>query len=417
MKKGKDDSFTVTYGGARVLGRRRGDGRWKVAWREAGKARSTTLATREKAVEKAELKVRELSSGQGGRMMTIDDHGLVVRLRKVCGERSPFVVLDRLERVVEVLGGWEVMERALAHYEASGLAAVERVRLSVAYERFVSSYGKRDPKTLETFDKEMGLFCKTYGEMLVCDLAEDFLGGWVNRLKEDGTVVAPRTHNNRLDLWKTFLNRCRHWNYWPKKEKHPGETLERERVADKVPDIFTVDQGQALLQAVRKEEPALLNYLVTGCWLGPRPEEIKRIVPGMWDWERGYVNLDARVANKVMQQRFVPIPDNVRAILGGVIVDPRPRNALSRGRRGPKICGVMAPERLSRLARKKGIVEQWTPDIMRHSYISYRLAQGHGRGQVAEWAGNSEEEIRKVYRRPLRKEDGEAWFRIGLEAS
>jgi hypothetical protein len=69
---------------------------------------------------------------------------------------------------------------------------------------------------------------------------------------------------------------------------------------------------------------------------------------------------------------------------------------------------------LSILLREKGLINSWPQDVMRHSYISYRLAQGHGRGQVAEWAGNSESEIRKSYRRPLRKEDGDAWFGVGL---
>jgi hypothetical protein len=69
---------------------------------------------------------------------------------------------------------------------------------------------------------------------------------------------------------------------------------------------------------------------------------------------------------------------------------------------------------LSKLLREKGLIKEWPQDVMRHSYISYRLAQGYGRGQVAEWAGNSEGEIRRSYRRPLRKEDGDRWFEVGL---
>jgi hypothetical protein len=69
---------------------------------------------------------------------------------------------------------------------------------------------------------------------------------------------------------------------------------------------------------------------------------------------------------------------------------------------------------LSELLRERGVIKTWPQDVMRHSYISYRLAQGHGRGQVAEWAGNSEAVIRQRYRRPLRAEDGAAWFRVGL---
>ena len=49
---------------------------------------------------------------------------------------------------------------------------------------------------------------------------------------------------------------------------------------------------------------------------------------------------------------------------------------------------------------------------MRHSCFSYLIAKGERKHQVAEWAGNPEGIIRKRYGRPLRKEDGEAWFAV-----
>ncbi|GAA5141302.1 hypothetical protein GCM10023213_25200 [Prosthecobacter algae] len=416
-KKGITESrpgvIEVKFGAAVAHIYERGNGYWKVSWSEAGKTRSTTKAKREKAVEFAEKKVRELSAGQGGRIMTTADHVLLERLKKVSGDRSPFALLDQWEAAERKFGGWQFFERAVAHYESSGLATVERVTVKFAFDRLIDSYGKRDQETVETLEKEIGLFNKTYGQMIVCDVSEAFLGTWVNRRMTDGKAVAPRTHNNRLDCWRTLLNKCRAWNYWPKGEKHPGETLERERVAQGIPEILTVAQATALLQAVREDEPKLLNYFVTACWLGPRPKEILRMSPSMWDFDRGYVELAAKVANKVMRQRFVPIPDNVRTILGGKIIDPRPKT-FSRGRMHEVICGTMAGEYLSKLARRRGIIEVWPADVLRHSYISYRLAQGHSRSQVAEWCGNSESEIRKSYRRPLRKEEGEAWFQIGL---
>ena len=51
-------------------------------------------------------------------------------------------------------------------------------------------------------------------------------------------------------------------------------------------------------------------------------------------------------------------------------------------------------------------------DVMRHSFCSYRLAQTQNIGMVAEEAGNSPSIIRKHYRRPLKREDGDVWFAI-----
>lgn len=411
--KPETGSIEVKYSGARALVKRRGNGLWTVRWREAGKGRSTTKTLKQTALDFAAKKVRELAAGQGGRVLTIEDAMLVKRMKAVAGERSPFVLLEELEDAMSRLGGWEVMSRALRHYEISGLAKVERVTMNVAKMRFLDAYEKRDKETTASLRKELDLFCKTFGAMAVCDLTNDMLAAWVARAKLDGEDIEARTHNNRLNVWRTFLNRCRQWNLWPQGEKHPGELIERRREADRIPEIFTLDQVRALLAAVRAEAPALLNYLVIGCWLGLRPTEIMRVTPDAWDWERGYVELLPEVAAKVMQHRFVPIPDNARALLGGVMADPRQKTK-TRGRWQAVCCGTDDAMHLSALARRKGIVEEWTPDVMRHSYISYRIAQGHGQGQVAEWAGNSESEIRKRYRRPLRKEDGAAWFAVGL---
>lgn len=412
MKPGTG-SIEVKYGGARALVKMRGNGMWSVRWREAGKGRSTTKVEKKSALDFAARKVRELSAGQGGRLLTVEDATLVQRMKAVAGERSPFVLLEELEDAMTRLGGWEVLGRAIRHYEASGMARVERCTMLAARNRFLDAYEARDKETTASLRKELDLFCKSYGMLAVSDLTNDILAAWVARPKLDGEAVEARTHNNRLNVWRTFLNRCRAWNLWPKGEKHPGELIERKREAERIPGIFTLPQIEALLAAVREEAPALLNYLAIGCWLGLRPTEIQRLAPAAWDWERGYVDVSAEVAAKVMQHRFVPIPENVRRLLGGEMLDPRQRTK-TRARWQAVCCGTDDAMHLSALARRKGIIDEWTPDVMRHSYISYRLAQGYGHGQVAEWAGNSESEIRKKYRRPLRKEDGEAWFAVGV---
>lgn len=412
--KQADGPIKVTFGGACVTIRRRANGWYALRWREAGRDRSTTRVDLADAQELARRKVRELANGQGARMMTVEEARLVQRLKAVAGARSAHAVLDMLEELSRQAGGVEMLARALRFWEQSGMAQVQRVSMAEARRQFLDHYEGRDKQTRGTLKKELDAWCKQFGEMAVCDLSVDLLAAWVARPLADGSAVAARTHNNRLNVWRTFLNKGRQWNWWPRAEKHPAELVERRREADRIPHIFTVAQVERLLAAVREESPALLNYLVIGCWLGLRPAEIQRLTRDAWDWERGYVEITAEVAAKVMQHRFVPIPDNVRALLGGRIVDPRTRKHLRGGVRG-LCCANDDANQLSLLARKIGIVEDWPADVMRHSYISYRLAQGHGRGQVAEWAGNSESEIRRSYRRPLRKEDGEAWFSVGLK--
>jgi hypothetical protein len=68
---------------------------------------------------------------------------------------------------------------------------------------------------------------------------------------------------------------------------------------------------------------------------------------------------------------------------------------------------------LSAFLRAEGIVTGWTQDVMRHSYISYRIARGDSLARIAEEAGNSESIIRRRYRRPVRASEGDQWFGVG----
>ena len=76
--------------------------------------------------------------------------------------------------------------------------------------------------------------------------------------------------------------------------------------------------------------------------------------------------------------------------------------------------GLIAPaiayKKISAFAKSKGI--QWSPDVMRHSFISYAVASAQQIGQVALWAGNSEAIIKRHYLERVTEEEGKAFFAI-----
>jgi integrase len=409
----KSDVELVQYGGAVARITQRGNGLWVVRWREARVGRQTTASTRTRARELAKKKVRELAAGSGSRLVTATEASTLDRLRSIIGTRSLSAVVEQLEDSVHRLGGWPHLTRAVEAYIKAGHGRVESKPLQEAVPQFLLSHEKRSASIyLAGLRKELEAGMKAYSEVAVCDLDEALLRGWISRPNEDGAEPGARYYNNRLATWKTFLNWARSQNLVMRSEPHPAELIKPKRLEDKAPEIWTPEQASKALRVVQEHAPQCLPYLVIGCWLGLRPFEMRRLRWDAWDWERGYVDVGARVALKVMRQRFVPIPDNVRALLHGLHEDPRWGVKV---RRKAKACTrVNDQKHLAEVLRKHGVIDEWPQDVMRHSYISYRLAQGNGRGQVAEWAGNSESEIRKSYRRPLRKEDGNAWFAIGL---
>jgi integrase len=415
MGAGQTKGEVVAYGGVTARIKPRSNGFYSITWREAKKGRSTTAATLEGARRIAKAKVRELAGKAGSRLVSTLEAEAVDGLKAVVGGRSLPAVVEQLKDLVQRVGGFQHVVRACEGYLKAGHGRLDRAPVNEAVARFLGLHDRSAVLYRGGMRKELQAGALRFGAVSVCDVDAGMLEAFVSRLNEDGSEPGARYFNNRLATWKTFMNRCRSWGMLLREEPHAGELIQRRKEADRVPEIWGVDQAAQILSVVMAELNESLNHLVTGCWMGLRPFEMRRVTPRMWDWTQGYLDVGAEVALKTMQQRFVPIPPNVRGLLYERLTAPGRRWGKGYSDRPAKHI-VRADDQvyLSILLREKGLISSWPQDVMRHSYISYRLAQGHGRGQVAEWAGNSESEIRKSYRRPLRKEDGDAWFGVGL---
>jgi integrase len=193
--------------------------------------------------------------------------------------------------------------------------------------------------------------------------------------------------------------------------KHAADLIRKPTLPDEGKQIFTVDQGRELLAAARAEDLKLLTYLLIAGWIGLRPSEILRlfweeergIEFGGFDWDRGYLHVSARVAGKNSSERFIPLDARILRILQ-MLFDASGKKSKS------KVCIKRSREYLSLLARKKGICEHWPADVLRHCFCSYRIAVTKSLEQVATEADNSPAILKSNYRRPLRHEDGLAWW-------
>ena len=73
---------------------------------------------------------------------------------------------------------------------------------------------------------------------------------------------------------------------------------------------------------------------------------------------------------------------------------------------------VMSDVRTARELQGYFTEPEWRKNALRHSYISYRLAETHTAHRVAIEAGNSENIIFKNYRELVTEEEARAWFSI-----
>ncbi|MDP1592484.1 MAG: hypothetical protein Q8M07_32275, partial [Prosthecobacter sp.] len=312
-----DQVEVISYGGAEARIKRRGDGLFMVRWREARKGRSTTSATREGARKLARAKVRELAGKAGSRTVSVLEAEAVDGLKAVIGARSLPAVVEQLKDLVARVGGFQHVVRACENYIKAGHGRLDRSTVHEAVTRFLKLHERSAVLYRGGMRKELQAGALCFGAVSVCDLDAVMLEVFIARLNADGSEPGPRYFNNRLATWKTFMNRCREWGMLLRGEPHAGELVKRRKEPDSVPEIWSVELALKILGCVKKNLPASLPYLVTGCWMGCRPFEIQRLDGSMWDWERGYLDIGAKVAMKTMQQRFVPIPENVKALMKG----------------------------------------------------------------------------------------------------
>jgi integrase len=142
----------------------------------------------------------------------------------------------------------------------------------------------------------------------------------------------------------------------------------------------------------------LVPILAIGAFSGIRMAELNRLDWSAVDLERRIIELRAGQA-KTGSRRVIPITDNLAAWL-----EPLERNGLV-------VPSVKSHHRaVSALAASLKI--EWPRNVLRHSFISYRIAKVKSADQVALEAGNSPSIIFKHYRELTTEEQADKWFSI-----
>ncbi len=114
--------------------------------------------------------------------------------------------------------------------------------------------------------------------------------------------------------------------------------------------------------------------------------------------ERGYIRVTS-VKGNTAQKRLIPICGNLRAWLGVC-------------RREARACSDYPRpfEAIQRLAARAKV--PWKHNALRHSFISYRVAETGDVARVALESGNSPRMIFRHYRELVTKEEAQIWFSI-----
>jgi integrase len=218
----------------------------------------------------------------------------------------------------------------------------------------------------------------------------------------DGLKLSPRSHNNFLCALRTFF-RVAQKHDWLSKEVDLLSRVEKRNGKPTPVEIFTSKELGALLKAAT---PQVAPCIALSAFAGLRAEEILRL-----DWadvERRpeFIEVAAHKA-KTATRRIVPVSDNLAKWLAIA-----PRN--SRDRVWPHSKAYFF-EVLRNAASDAKI--KWKQNALRHSFISYRLAEIQDVNRVALEAGNSSQMIFRHYRELATPEQAKTWFAITPEGA
>jgi integrase len=228
-----------------------------------------------------------------------------------------------------------------------------------------------------------------------------------------GMDVSARSKNNSRQTVGTFFKYCRERGWLPK--DHDGIALvPKFKEQAKGIEIFTPSE---MSQFLRYARPEMVPFLAIGAFAGLRSAEIERL-----DWAEvrltdRFIEVQASKA-KTASRRLVPVTENLAKWL-----TPHAQNE---GRVVPfdyvaKEIGSLVEETNAGLKDavkaagrdpEKATQAKWKKNALRHSFISYRVADIQNVAQVALEAGNSPQMIFKNYREVVRPAEAKAWFAI-----
>ena len=186
-------------------------------------------------------------------------------------------------------------------------------------------------------------------------------------------------------------------------DSNPILHIARPKLPENPPEIFTVDELTALLNAAAQRAPDVVPMLAIGAFAGLREAEIKRLDWSEIDQKRGHIEVKSSKA-KSARRRIVEMQPNLREWL-------RPYSGVT----GP-VVPVNSRKKLAPVRKAAGLT-CWPQNGLRHSFASYRLAATHDAPRVASELGHTGPKmLYSTYRELVLPEEAERYWKVVPES-
>jgi integrase len=282
-----------------------------------------------------------------------------------------------------------------AHFLVDHLERVRRCKITISELVAELLEAKRKDGRSEIYLRDLrnilAIFSREFGDRPIAAITVEELDKWLRALPG-----SPKTRTNfRANVGVLFSYAARRRMI----DSNPVLHTAKPKLPHNPPDIFTVDQLRALLEAANRIAPDVLPMLTIGAFAGLRDAEIKRLDWSEVDLARGHIEVKAAKA-KSARRRIVAIQPNLAAWL-------RPYSSMK---------GRLVPEgyrsSLDRVRKAAGLA-RWPKNGLRHSFASYRLAACHDAPRVSSELGHaSPQMLYSTYREVVLPEEAERFWKI-----
>lgn len=227
-----------------------------------------------------------------------------------------------------------------------------------------------------------------------------------------------QTHINQYDNTTTqtafkktlasFFNFCLRKKYV---NCNPCTDIIIKKSIEKDVEYLTIEETKNLLENCPVD---FKNCLAIGLFCGLRKSELIRLNWDNIDIQQKTITLGANIT-KTAQRRVVVIPDNLLTFLSK---DPQTADLIPDTEYQYSYYMNIACEAAGYYYSAKKAnnqqLKKWKTNCIRHSYISYRLAQCQNFATVSYEAGNSPDVIKKHYHGLVSKQQAQQYFDIAI---
>lgn len=187
-------------------------------------------------------------------------------------------------------------------------------------------------------------------------------------------------------------------------KKDPSELLEMPKIGQKLPEVMTIEEVDALLEAIDLSTPeghrnkAILETLYS---CGLRVSELVNLKYEDIFFDEGFI----RVIGKGNKQRLVPVSPTVAkeidlyevATRNHMNIKPGNESYVFLNRRGAKLTRVMIFTIIKNLVEKAGIRKNISPHTFRHSFATHLLEGGANLRAIQEMLGHESITTTEIY--------------------